>query len=119
LRVLIVEDEARLAAYLQRGLEREGYAVDVAGDGEQGLWQASNATYDAVVLDIASMRAGPAAPAAPASASLSPGPSLATTGGISGSSSRDTAGPPSRPACRSLPSFRFGPSGRSPTGPGG
>lgn len=52
MRVLIVEDEAKLAAYVKRGLEREGYAVDVAPDGEQGLWLAANEPYDAIVLDI-------------------------------------------------------------------
>ena len=52
MRVLIVEDEVKLAAYLRRGLEREGYAVDLAGDGEQGLWMATNNAYDAIVLDI-------------------------------------------------------------------
>ena len=52
MRVLVVEDEAKLAAYLKRGLEREGYAVDIAGDGERGLWLASNSPYDAIVLDI-------------------------------------------------------------------
>ncbi len=52
MRILIVEDEAKLAAYLRRGLEREGYAIDVAGDGELGLWMATNQPYDAVVLDI-------------------------------------------------------------------
>jgi two-component system OmpR family response regulator len=52
MRVLVVEDEVRLAAYLKRGLEAEGYAVDVAGDGENGLWLATNQPYDAVVLDI-------------------------------------------------------------------
>jgi DNA-binding response OmpR family regulator len=51
-RVLIVEDEARLVTYLRRGLEAEGYAVDIAGDGEQGLWMAANEPYDAIVLDI-------------------------------------------------------------------
>ena len=50
--MLVVEDEVRLAAYLKRGLEAEGYAVDVAGDGENGLWLATNQPYDAVVLDI-------------------------------------------------------------------
>jgi DNA-binding response OmpR family regulator len=52
LRVLLVEDEAKLAAYVRRGLEREGYAVDVAGDGEHGLWLAKSGTYDVIVLDI-------------------------------------------------------------------
>ena len=52
MRVLIVEDEIKLAAYIKRGLEGEGYAVDVAADGETGLWQASNELYDVIVLDI-------------------------------------------------------------------
>jgi len=51
-RTLLVEDEVRLASYLKRGLEREGFAVDVAADGEEGLWLASNQPYDAIVLDI-------------------------------------------------------------------
>jgi len=51
-RLLLVEDEVTLAAYLRRGLEREGYAVDMAGDGEHGLWLASETPYDVVVLDI-------------------------------------------------------------------
>jgi DNA-binding response OmpR family regulator len=50
--VLVVEDELKLAAYVKRGLEREGYAVDVANDGEQGLWMASSEPYDVIVLDI-------------------------------------------------------------------
>ena len=52
MRILIVEDEADLAAYLKRGLVREGWAVDIAGDGEQGLWLATENRYDAIVLDI-------------------------------------------------------------------
>lgn len=52
MRVLLVEDEVVPAAYLKRGLERTGYAVDVASDGEQGLWLASTQPYDAIVLDI-------------------------------------------------------------------
>lgn len=52
MRTLLVEDEVRLASYLKRGLEREGFAVDVAADGEEGLWLASNQPYDAIVLDI-------------------------------------------------------------------
>lgn len=52
MRVLVVEDEIELASYLKRGLEREGFAVDVAGDGELGLQMATTNTYDAVVLDI-------------------------------------------------------------------
>ena len=52
MRVLVVEDEIELASYLRRGLEREGFAVDVAGDGELGLQMATVNTYEAVVLDI-------------------------------------------------------------------
>jgi DNA-binding response OmpR family regulator len=52
MRILIVEDEADLAAYVKRGLGREGWAVDIAGDGETGLWMATENPYDAVVLDI-------------------------------------------------------------------
>jgi DNA-binding response OmpR family regulator len=51
-RLLVVEDEKRLAAALRRGLELSGFAVDVAGDGEQGLWLATEHVYDAIVLDI-------------------------------------------------------------------
>jgi DNA-binding response OmpR family regulator len=52
MRVLVVEDEPRLARALQRGLTAEGYAVDVAGDGNAGLEAARHEGYDAVVLDI-------------------------------------------------------------------
>ncbi|MGH3850279.1 MAG: response regulator transcription factor [Pseudonocardiaceae bacterium] len=52
MRILIVEDETRLAQALKRGLEKEGFAVDLAFDGEEGLWQATEASYDAIVLDI-------------------------------------------------------------------
>ena len=52
MRLLVIEDEERLASYLRRGLEREGYAVDIALDGEAGLWQATTARYDAIILDI-------------------------------------------------------------------
>jgi two-component system OmpR family response regulator len=51
-RVLVVDDEVRLAAYLKQGLEAEGYAVDVAAEGEEGLWLARNQVYDVIVLDI-------------------------------------------------------------------
>jgi DNA-binding response OmpR family regulator len=51
-RVLVVEDEVRLAAALKRGLEAEGFAVDVANDGTDGLWMATENAYDAIVLDI-------------------------------------------------------------------
>ncbi len=52
MRILVVEDDKRLAATLRRGLEAEGFAVDNALDGEQGLWLASENSYDAIVLDI-------------------------------------------------------------------
>jgi DNA-binding response OmpR family regulator len=51
-RVLIIEDEKRLAAAIRRGLEAEGFTVDVAFDGLEGLWQAQSNDYDVIVLDI-------------------------------------------------------------------
>ncbi len=52
MRVLVVEDEERLAASLRRGLEADGFAVDVALNGTDGLWMAEENAYDAIVLDI-------------------------------------------------------------------
>ena len=52
MRVLVVEDEARIARVLKRGLEEEGYAVDIAGDGPEGLWMATANPYEAVILDV-------------------------------------------------------------------
>ena len=52
MRILIVEDEVKLAALLKRGLEREGMAVDLAGDGEDGVVRATATDYDAIVLDL-------------------------------------------------------------------
>lgn len=52
MRILVVEDETELAGYIKRGLERESFVVDVAGDGELGLEMASTSSYDVVVLDI-------------------------------------------------------------------
>lgn len=52
MRVLIVEDEAKLAALLRRGLTKEGMAVDVVGKGEDALWRAEATEYDAVILDL-------------------------------------------------------------------
>ncbi|WP_327085077.1 response regulator transcription factor [Nonomuraea sp. NBC_01738] len=52
MRVLVVEDERRMAAALQRGLSAEGFAVDLAHDGEDGLHLARQGDYDVVVLDI-------------------------------------------------------------------
>ncbi len=51
MRVLVVEDEIKMSALIKRGLEREGYAVDVALDGEEALWAAREQDYDAIVLD--------------------------------------------------------------------
>jgi two-component system OmpR family response regulator len=50
-RLLVVEDDLKMASLLKRGLEREGYAVDVAGSGDQALWAGTEFPYDAVVLD--------------------------------------------------------------------
>ena len=52
MRVLLVEDETRLARALQNGLNREGHAVDVAADGAEGLWFADENDYDVIVLDL-------------------------------------------------------------------
>jgi DNA-binding response OmpR family regulator len=52
MRVLVVEDDKRLAGSVKRGLEAEGYAVDVALDGTDGKWLATEQDYDAIVLDI-------------------------------------------------------------------
>jgi len=52
MRVLIVEDEVKMARALRRGLEQEGYAVDTAGDGEDGLFQGTENPYDVIVLDV-------------------------------------------------------------------
>jgi two-component system OmpR family response regulator len=51
-RLLVVEDEEKMAALLQRGLQEEGHAVDVTGRGEDALWMARSAPYDAIVLDV-------------------------------------------------------------------
>jgi DNA-binding response OmpR family regulator len=52
MRVLVVDDEVRLARALRAGLEAEGFAVDVAHDGIDGLWLAREHPYDAIVLDL-------------------------------------------------------------------
>ena len=52
MRVLFVEDSTRLQDYVAEGLRQEGFAVDVAGDGEEGLWAAESGDYDAIILDI-------------------------------------------------------------------
>jgi len=52
MRILVVEDEAKVASFLKRGLEAENYAVDVASDGEEGLHFATTNDYDMILLDI-------------------------------------------------------------------
>ncbi|TIC87456.1 response regulator transcription factor [Nocardioides sp. GY 10113] len=52
MRLLVVEDDKQLAAGLRRGLEAEGYAVDVALDGTEGEWYATENAYDAMVVDV-------------------------------------------------------------------
>jgi two-component system, OmpR family, response regulator len=52
MRILVVEDDKHVARAVSRGLEAEGYAVDVACDGWEGLWLATENAYDAMVLDI-------------------------------------------------------------------
>lgn len=52
MRILLVEDSARLQETVSRALRRSGYAVDQATDGETGLWQAQSTDYDTIVLDL-------------------------------------------------------------------
>jgi two-component system OmpR family response regulator len=51
-RILVVEDERKLADLLARGLREEGHAADIATEGEQALWMAQAAPFDAIVLDV-------------------------------------------------------------------
>jgi DNA-binding response OmpR family regulator len=50
--VLVVEDEVKVADAVRRGLEAEGFAVDVAVDGNEALWRTGESSYDVIVLDI-------------------------------------------------------------------
>ena len=52
MRVLIVEDEAKMAGLLRRGLEREGFAIDAIANGEEAVWKAEAVGYDAILLDL-------------------------------------------------------------------
>jgi two-component system copper resistance phosphate regulon response regulator CusR len=52
MRVLVVEDDAPLASFLRKGLEAEHYAVDVAPDGDDARWMASECDYDLMILDL-------------------------------------------------------------------
>jgi two-component system OmpR family response regulator len=51
-RILVVEDERKLAELIARGLREEGHAVDIATEGESALWMAQAAPFDAIVLDV-------------------------------------------------------------------
>jgi two-component system OmpR family response regulator len=51
-RVLVVEDEVKMAGLLRRGLQEEGYAVDIAPTGSEAVWAATEIPYDAIVLDV-------------------------------------------------------------------
>jgi two-component system, OmpR family, response regulator len=52
MRVLVVEDDAKMAGLVQRGLVEEGHAADVAATGEEAIWMATATDYDAIVLDV-------------------------------------------------------------------
>ena len=52
MRILLVEDETRVAGFIARGLREQAYAVDIAADGAQALYQASVNDYDLVILDV-------------------------------------------------------------------
>jgi two-component system, OmpR family, response regulator len=52
MRILIVEDELRMASLIRRGLFKEGLSADVAATGEDALWMAQGSDYDAIVLDV-------------------------------------------------------------------
>ncbi|WP_380168999.1 response regulator transcription factor [Jannaschia sp. R86511] len=52
MRLLVVEDDAGLSDLLLRALQKEGYAVDLAADGEEALWSARENGYDAILLDV-------------------------------------------------------------------
>ncbi len=52
MRILVVEDEKKIADFIKRGLKEEGYAVDTAYDGEEGHFLAASQEYDLVVLDL-------------------------------------------------------------------
>ncbi|HQX54764.1 MAG TPA: response regulator [Pyrinomonadaceae bacterium] len=52
MRVLLVEDDFRIAGFVAKGLRESAYAVDVAGDGEDGLYQAEINDYDLIILDV-------------------------------------------------------------------
>jgi len=52
MRILIIEDERKVAAFIRKGLQQEGYAVDVVYEGQEDAYQAESFDYDAVILDL-------------------------------------------------------------------
>ena len=52
MRILVIEDEVKIAQFVKRGLKEEGYAVDVANDGEEGHFMLSSNEYDVIILDL-------------------------------------------------------------------
>jgi two-component system OmpR family response regulator len=52
MKLLVVEDDPRMAGLLKRGLEEEGHAVDIAADGPDGVWMGTENPYSAIVLDV-------------------------------------------------------------------
>jgi two-component system OmpR family response regulator len=52
MRALVVEDESKMAALLRRGLQEEGFAVDIAANGEDGSWMGTENDYDVILLDV-------------------------------------------------------------------
>ena len=52
MRIILIEDEKRLSHFIKKGLTENGFAVDQAFDGEEGLYLASHETYDLVILDV-------------------------------------------------------------------
>lgn len=52
MRILVVEDEKKVASFIKQGLEEEGYAVDWAADGQEGAWLALDGVHDLIILDL-------------------------------------------------------------------
>jgi DNA-binding response OmpR family regulator len=52
MRLLLVEDEPRMASLVARGLREQSYAVDIAADGDQALYMAAISAYDLIILDV-------------------------------------------------------------------
>lgn len=52
MKILLIEDDSRVASFIRRGLKEENYAVDLAKDGEEGLFMAHTGEYDLIILDV-------------------------------------------------------------------